>query len=166
MEEGFQKKIVKLEVQSSPFSSLLHSNNMGMKHLESLGMADSVRLCSSWVLQQQARLGTTFPPLTNQLTCAHMMVNNSLEVTTKSRCLSEPNLIKYEEFGEPLCQQDEEEEEDYHIQEEDEDYLFEFDLDSHDSSDTGDEDEGEHALGEQRPQQLESEDGQVKKLAF
>ena len=162
MEEGFQTKIFKLEVQSSPFSSLLHSN-MGMKHLESLGMADSVRLCSSWVLQQQARLGTTFPPLTNQLTCAHMMVNNSLETASKSRCLSEPNLVKYEEFGEPVCQQDEEEEEDYHnhIQEEDEDYLFEFDLDSHDSSDTGDEEEGEHALGEQRPQQLESEDGQV-----
>jgi len=85
-----------------------------------------------------------------------------LEVVTKSRCLSEPNLVKYEEFGQPLCQQDEEEEEDYHIQEEDEDYLFEFDLDSHDSSDTGDEDEGEHALGEQRPQQQESEESQAK----
>ena len=121
-----------------------------MKHLESLGTADSVRLCSSWVLQQQARLGTTFPPLTNQLTCSHLMVN-SLE-TPSSRCLSEPNLAKYEDFGEePMCQEEEGdgEEECRMQQEEDEDYLFEFDLDSHDSSETGDEEEGEHALGEQ-----------------
>ena len=135
---------------------------MGMKHLESLGMADSVRLCSSWVLQQQARLGTTFPPLTNQLTCAHMISNSSLETTAiKSRCLSEPNLVKYEEFGEPLCREegeDEDEEEDYHTQEEDdEDYLFEFDLDSDDSSDIGDEEEGE-----QTPQQQENEEIQVR----
>jgi len=122
-------------------------------------MADSVRLCSSWVLQQQARMGTTFPPLTNQLTCAHMMVS-SLE-PSNSRCLSEPNLAKYEDFGEPLCQ--EEGEEDCHMQQEDdEDYLFEFDLDSHDSSDTGDEEEGEHALGEQRVAQQENEEGQAK----
>ena len=46
-------------------------------------------------------------------------------------------------------------------QEDDEDYLFEFDLDSHDSSDTGDEEEGEHALGEQRVAQQENEEGQV-----
>ena len=121
-------------------------------------MADSVRLCSSWVLQQQARMGTTFPPLTNQLTCAHMMVS-SLE-PSNSRCLSEPNLAKYEDFGEPLCQ--EEGEEDCHMQQEDdEDYLFEFDLDSHDSSDTGDEEEGEHTLGDQRVAQQENEEGQV-----
>ena len=137
---------------------------MGMKNLESLGMADSVRLCSSWVLQQQARLGTTFPPLTNQLTCAHMMVS-SLEAAPKSRCLSEPHLAKYEDFGEPLCQEEGgEEEEDYHIQqEEDEDYLFEFDLDSHCSSDAGDEEEeGEHAQGEQRLPQQEHDKSQVR----
>ena len=46
-------------------------------------------------------------------------------------------------------------------QEDDEDYLFEFDLDSHDSSDTGDEEEGEHTLGEQRVAQQENEEGQV-----
>ena len=35
------------------------------------------------------------------------------------------------------------------MKEEDEDYLFEFDLDSHDSWETEDEEEGEHAVGEQ-----------------
>ena len=104
-----------------------------MKHLESLGTADSVRLCSSWVLQQQARLGTTFPPLTNQLICSHLMVS-SLE-TPSSRCLSEPHNAKYEDFGEePVCTEE--------MKEEDEDYLFEFDLDSHDSWETEDEEEG------------------------
>ena len=150
----FQTQIFKLEVQSSPYS-LLHSN-MGMKHLDSLGMADSVRMCSSWVLQQQARLGTTFPPFTNQLTCAHMLVNN-MEVTN-SRCLSEPNLIKYEDFGDQMSpEEDEGDHQPCSKQEEDEDYLFEFDLDSHDSSDTGDEEEGEHASGEQRLAEQESE---------
>merc|ERR1719402_1012270 len=83
---------------------------------------------------------------------------SSLE-TSNSRCLSEPNLAKYEDFGETQCQ----EEENYHMQqEEDEDYLFEFDLDSHDSSDTGDEEEGEHALGGQRVAQQENDEGQAK----
>jgi len=124
-------------------------------------MADSVRLCSSWVLQQQARMGTTFPPLTNQLTCAHMMVS-SLE-TSNSRCLSEPNLAKYEDFGELHCQEEGEEEENYQMQqEEDEDYLFEFDLDSHESSETGDEEEGDHALGEQRVAQQENDKNQAR----
>ena len=84
-------------------------------------------------LQQKARLGTTFPPLTNQLICSHLMVS-SLE-TPSSRCLSEPHNAKYEDFGEePVCTEE--------MKEEDEDYLFEFDLDSHDSWETEDEEEG------------------------
>ena len=86
-------------------------------------------------MQQKARLGTTFPPLTNQLICSHLMVS-SLE-TPSSRCLSEPNIAKYEDFGEePVCTEEGE------MKEEDEDYLFEFDLDSHDSWETEDEEEG------------------------
>ena len=46
-------------------------------------------------------------------------------------------------------------------QEDDEDYLFEFDLDSHDSSDTGDGEEGEHTLGDQQVAQQEKEESQV-----
>ena len=55
--------------------------------------------------------------------------------TPSSRCLSEPHNAKYEDFGEePVCTEE--------MKEEDEDYLFEFDLDSHDSWETEDEEEG------------------------
>ena len=131
---------------------------MGMKHLESLGMADSVRLCSSWVLhQQQSRLGTTFPPLATHLACAHIVVAS--QEAPSSRCLSEPNLAKYSEFGEPIILGEDGEEEDYINcgQKEDEDHLFEFDLDSHGSSDNGDEDEGESIFGGQQQDNVEEE---------
>ena len=149
----------KLEVHSStPFSSL-HTHMMGMKHLESLGMADSVRLCSSWVLhQQQSRLGTTFPPLATHLACAHIMVAS--QEASSSRCLSEPNLAKYSEFGDPIILGEEGEEEDFincGQKEEDEDHLFELDLDSHGSSDNGDEDEEENIFGEHEQDENEED---------
>ena len=151
--EGF-----KLEVQSTLFSSL-HTNMMGKKHLETLGMADSVRLCSSWVLhQQQSRLGTTFPPLATHLACAHIMVAS--QEASSSRCLSEPNLAKYSEFGDPIILGEEGEEEDYincSQKEEDEDHLFELDLDSHGSSDNGDEDEEENIFGEHEQDENEED---------
>ena len=146
----------KLEVHSStPFSSL-HTNMMGKKHLETLGMADSVRLCSSWVLhQQQSRLGTTFPPLATHLACAHIMVAS--QEASSSRCLSEPNLAKYSEFGDPILLGEEGDYINCGQREEDEDHLFEFDLDSHGSSDNGDEDEGESIFAEQQQDNDEKE---------
>merc|ERR1719471_2603554 len=79
---------------------------------------------------------------------------------SSSRCLSEPNLAKYSEFGEPIILGEEGEEEDYincGQKEEDEDHLFEFDLDSHGSSDNGDEEEGENIFGEQEQNNDEEE---------
>ena len=132
---------------------------MGMKHLESLGMADSVRLCSSWVLhQQQSRLGTTFPPLATHLACAHIMVAS--QEASSSRCLSEPNLAKYSEFGDPIILGEEGEEEDFincGQKEEDEDHLFKLDLDSHGSSDNGDEDKEENIFGEHEQDENEED---------